>query len=119
MKVLKNVGIVFACLLIGGVSGLLGGGGGMICVPLLTYALKFKDKQSHASAILIILATSLVSSVFYLIKGYFDFEINIFAGLGVVVGGIVGALLLKKISNKVLDFIFCLIMLIAGIKLLI
>lgn len=119
MKALKNTGLIFLCILIGFVSGLLGGGGGMVCVPFLIYAYKLKDKQAHATAIFVILATSIVSSVFYLINGYVQLKVNLFAGLGVVVGGAIGALLLKKISNKILDFIFCIIMLIAGIKLLV
>lgn len=118
MKLLKFSLIGLISALIGFVCGLLGGGGGMICVPFLLYAFSLKDKQAHASAIFVILLSSLASSVLYIVNGYIDFQINLFVGIGVLLGGILGAILLRKISNKYLDFIFCVIMLLAGLKLL-
>jgi len=117
MKVLKNLGIIFVSALIGFVCGLLGGGGGMICVPFLSYVLGLEDKQAHASAIFVILLSSITSSILYIIHGYISLNVNLFVGIGVVLGGIIGAFLLKKVSNKLLDFVFCVIMLIAGLKL--
>ena len=102
----------------GFINGLLGGGGGMIVVPLLCYLLKRKGKEAHATAILIILPLSLISSIFYAIFGKFNFSIGLPVSIGVVLGGVVGALLLSKIKSKWISVIFSVVMLVAGVKML-
>ena len=113
---------VFLRILTGSVAGicngLLGGGGGMIVVPMLTYVLKKENHVSHATAILIILPMSIISGVLYLILGSFDFETGLPTTLGVIVGGVVGAFLLKKISSKGLTILFSVVMMTAGVKML-
>lgn len=97
-------------------NGFFGGGGGMIVVPMLSLLLGYSPKKSHATAILVMLPVSIASAVVYFIKGKFSFEIGLPVVIGVAVGGVVGALLLKKLSAKWLVKIFALIMLVAGLK---
>ena len=99
-------------------NGLLGGGGGMIVVPMLTYVLKKENHVSHATAILIILPMSIISGVMYLIFGSFEFSSGLPTTLGVIVGGVIGAFLLKKISSKGLTILFSVVMMTAGVKML-
>lgn len=99
-------------------NGFFGGGGGMIVVPMLVLLLKLSPKKAHATAILIILPISVISAVISIINGHYDFAVGIPSGIGVVAGGIVGALALKKIDNKVLVKAFAFVMLIAGVRLL-
>lgn len=103
-------------LTVGFANGFFGGGGGMLCVPLLDKALGEKTKISHATAMLVILPISVASAVTYVVNGYFDLRVTLFAGIGVIVGGIVGALLLKKLDSGVVGIIFALVMVAAGIK---
>ena len=103
---------------IGFVNGFFGGGGGMLVVPVLYYIFKLPEKVSHATALFIILPLSIVGSVVYIIKGGVWSLNLLYSGIGFIVGGIVGAVLLKKANNKVLRIIFASIMLIAGIRLL-
>lgn len=100
------------------INGLFGGGGGMIVVPCLKYLLKYKTNVAHATAIAIILPLSILSGLFYTVFGNFNFEAAGFTTLGVTVGGITGALLLKKLSSKPITLIFSAVMAIAGIKML-
>lgn len=104
---------------IGLVNGFFGGGGGMICVPALQKACFLNQKQSHATAILVILPLSIMSAVVYSFNGYVELFPLLSVGGGVVLGGIFGALLLKKISSKILQIIFVLLMLGAGVRLII
>ena len=46
---------IFSGGLTGFINGFFGGGGGMVCVPVLTGALKLSQKQAHATAIFFIL----------------------------------------------------------------
>ena len=88
----------------------------MIVVPLLNFLLKLDERKSHATAIFVILPLSIVSSVIYILKGSIDWLQLLYSSIGFLVGGVVGALLLKKMNNKVLKIIFSLIMIAAGIK---
>lgn len=118
MKTLKNVAAILCCLAVGFICGLLGGGGGMLCVPLLIYFFGITTKNAHATAIFIMLLTCIVSGVFYIFAGFYNISQGLYVGIGAVVGGIFGALLLKKLSSGAVQIIFNIIMLIAGIKLL-
>lgn len=104
--------------IIGFVNGFWGGGGGMICVPLLMYVIKLPEKNAHATTLLIMLPLSIASLVVYLISGNIEWIKSLNVCVGFVVGGIIGALLLKKISNIWLGIIFSVIIIAGGIKLL-
>ena len=103
---------------VGAGDGALGGGGGMIVVPLLTGVGKKPPLVAHATAILIILPVSLVSSVVYLINGLFDTELFLAVGLGVMLGGFLGARLLGKVSPAAATLAFAAVMLAAGLKMI-
>ena len=102
----------------GFLNGFFGGGGGMIVVPLLTFILGLEDKKAHATAILVILPLSITSSIIYITKGSVNFSNLSLTTVGVIIGGIIGSLLLKKVDNKVLRIIFAVVMVIAGAKLM-
>lgn len=116
----KKTELVLKCgggLLIGFINGFFGGGGGMLCVPLLEKILNEPTKKAHATAILIILPISIASAVTYFINGYFTLTGTLATGGGVVAGGALGALLLKKLPSFVVGIIFALMMIGVGIKL--
>ena len=100
-------------------NGLFGGGGGMIVVPMLNFLLKYENKHSHATALLIILPLSIVSGLLYTIFGNFNINSGVPTVIGVVLGGIICSLLLKNLSSKVIVIIFSVVMAIAGIKMLV
>lgn len=115
---------MFWLSLLGGVfvgvcNGFFGGGGGLIAVPVLAILLKMEEKFAHATAILVILPLSVFSAVVYLISNPLNWLEVLWVGIGVIYGGIIGALLLKKLSNKALTIIFAVIMLIAGVRMVI
>ena len=117
-NVLKFIWLIFIGLIIGFINGFWGGGGGMVCVPTLTILLNLPDKKAHATAILIMLPLSLVSFGVYLFKGSIDMVLaGIIAG-GFTVGGILGALLLKKTNNLVLQIMFAIVIILGAIKIL-
>lgn len=113
--------IVILCLcgaVIGLVNGFFGGGGGMICVPLLEKVLHLPNKYSHATAIVVILPISLVSAIIYVLSGNLETIPFLTVGAGVLLGGIVGSFALKFLPSKVIRVIFVFIMFAGGIRLL-
>lgn len=118
-KILSKTILLLSGLVTGFINGFFGGGGGMVCVPLLIYAAGEPVKKAHATALLIILPISVISGIFYYTFGSLDISLLIRTGIGVVAGGAAGALLLSKLSNNILRAVFAAVMLAAGIKLLI
>ena len=103
----------------GTINGLFGGGGGMIVVPMLIKLLKIPNKKAHATAILIILPISIISGLFYTAFGNLDLKVGIPTTIGVIGGGVLGALLLSKMSSKWVTIVFAVVMALAGVKLLV
>lgn len=112
----RKILLVIIGLIIGGINGLFGAGGGMLAVPALTFALGLQQKRAHATAIALILPLCAVSSVAYLVNMTFDFSVIIPTAIGVTIGGVIGASLLKKLSNDFITFVFYALMLFAGLK---
>ena len=115
----KVIFIILASTLIGFTNGFFGGGGGMLCVPLLEKSLNISNKRAHATTIAVIVPLSLVSSIVYFLKNDLNVFDLLYTSIGVFIGGALGAVLLKKFSGKVIRVIFALLMLIAGIKMVI
>ncbi len=114
----KRIILIIAGIVIGIVNGLFGAGGGMLTVPALTYIDGLDQKRAHATAIAIILPLCAVSSIVYSLFSSYDMRIVLPTVIGVTIGGIVGANLLKKLSNDFLTFLFYGVMLFAGLKMI-
>ena len=107
---------IFSGLLVGLANGLFGGGGGMLAVPLLQKS-GYSEKSAHATAILVILPICLSSFLLYFFRGFYDFSVFIPTALGVTVGGVLGAKLLKILPEKIVRIVFAGLQLIAGLYL--
>ncbi len=105
-------------LLTGILNGLFGAGGGSVVVPAMEKFLNIDPKKSHSTAIAIILMMSLVSSVTYISKGYFNLRLWMWVSLGGIAGGFVGAKLLGKVPKKWLKIIFGSVICITAVKML-
>ena len=112
-KYMRHILIGIVC---GFLNGLFGAGGGSVVVPAMEKFLNIDEKKSHATAIGIILIMSLVSSALYIGKGFFDFNIWWRVSIGGVIGGLVGANALNKISKKWLKIIFGAVIIVTAIK---
>lgn len=114
---IKKSVYIFWGFLIGFINSLLGAGGGMIAVPLLKKS-KLSQNEAHASAVAVILPLTFISAVMYLLKGYVALaDVSPFIIYGVV-GSVFGAMILKKISPKLLKKVFSVFMIYAGIRMI-
>ncbi len=73
MEIIEILGYAGA-LLIGLVLGLIGGGGSILTVPILVYALTLNPVLATAYSLFVVGATSLVGAVKNMIKGMVDFK---------------------------------------------
>lgn len=111
---------LFLCA-VGGIAagffnGLFGSGGGTVIVPFLEKFLKLDPQKSHATAILIISGFTLVSLLFYGLSASLDYMLALKVSIGGVIGGIIGARLLGKLSFSAIHKIFGLFMIAAAIR---
>lgn len=97
-------------VLIGFFAGIICGffstGGGMILVPAFIHILKMDSKKSRGTSIFCILPMVITSSVFYYKNNYINWKLGIICALGGTIGGFIGAKLLKKIPEKILEIVF-------------
>ena len=114
-KIVSTVLKVSGGAAIGFINGFFGGGGGMLCVPLLEYS-GLDVKRAHATALVVILPICIVSSVVYIIGGYFDLKQVSCACLGVCIGAVIGAKLLDKITSSAVAIVFAALMIAVGVK---
>lgn len=115
IRMLKYIGIGVAA---GIANGLFGSGGGTIAVPAMVFLLGEEEHKAHATALLIILPLTLVSTYFYLTKSFVDWNITWKAMVGGVAGGAIGAFLLNKFSSGMLRKVFGIFMIVAAYKMI-
>jgi uncharacterized membrane protein YfcA len=95
------------------------GSGNGIFFTMLTFYTKgfdFIDGLGHYYAISF--SWVLFAAILLIQKGYFDFQIMLFATLGSVLGGFLGSRYAKNKGNKFIKILFVIIGSILGLKLL-
>lgn len=87
-------------------NGMFGSGGGTIVVPAMAILLGIEERKAHATAIAIILPLTLFSVFFYMQNSFIDWNIAWKTMVGGVVGGFIGAKILKGCPVNILKKIF-------------
>ena len=103
---------------VGIISGLFASGGGLLLVPIYTHVLKLDEKEARATTLFCILPMVLASLFFYNKGEYIDWRLGIICGIGGIIGGAIGANLMKKINDKYLVLIFIAFLIYAGVSIL-
>ena len=93
-------------ILAGVICGLFGTGGGMILVPAFTFILKLGEKEARATSVFCILPMVIASSFFYYKGNYINWKSGILCAIGGIVGGYLGAKILKKVPDYILKIAF-------------
>jgi uncharacterized protein len=99
-------------------SGLLGIGGGIVLVPIMTIILGMTIHFAVATSMLVMIITSLSGIGQHFFLGNINFEYALLLGLGSILGAQVGAYASKKISGKNLRIIFSIFLLAVSIQML-
>ena len=100
-------------------NGLFGSGGGTIAVPAMILFLGEEEHKAHATAIAIILPLTVLSSFFYISNNYIDLGLTIKVTLGGIIGGYIGAKLLKICPTVLLRKVFAVFMIFGAIRMII
>lgn len=105
-------------LLIGLSLGLLGGGGSILTVPILVYAVGVEPKAAIATSLLVVGVTSLVAMLQHARAGNVDLRTGLVFGAAGMVGAYGGGLLARFFSGTVLLLIFAALMVATAVAML-
>lgn len=106
-----------AGILIGIINSLFGAGGGILTVPLLRSS-GLSQKSAQASCVAVILPLSAISAAIYLYKGYFSFTQGLYFIPFGIIGALIGSAVMKKISERILHYMFSLLLIYSGLRLI-
>jgi len=105
-------------VLVGLALGLLGGGGSILTVPILTYVAGFATKQAIAASLFVVGATSAVGAISHARAGRVRWRTGLVFGVAGMAGAYLGGRLAKFIPGHVLMILFGLMMAATAIAML-
>lgn len=109
--------LVLIGLAAGVIGGGLGVGGGIILVPLLV-VLGFDQHRSHATSLAAIVLIAAAGATRFAISGEIAFDLGVTIGIGGVVGSVIGASVMHRISPKALTIVFAIVLTIAAVRMI-
>lgn len=98
-------------------SGLLGVGGGIIMVPLLTAAVGLTQHQAHATSLAAIIPIAAVGVTAYAIAGEVDYGLAALIAGGSLLGVPLGAWIMARIEEGTLMAMFGVLMVLVSLRL--
>lgn len=114
-KVLKSLLLVGVGLASGFVNGFFGAGGGLLLVPMITYAAKDESKVAHATTLGCVLFMCLASAAIYTFKKEIEIKYIVVCMIGSILGSLPGTKLLRKLKNNIIDLIFAVMLVVSGV----
>jgi len=107
-----------ASFLAGGVSGLLGIGGGVIKVPIMILVMGIPLKAAIATSNFMIGVTAATSAVIYYERGYVDPRVAVPTALGVLIGAQLGSRVGGRARSLTLKHLFQVLLVVFGLQML-
>jgi hypothetical protein len=110
---------IFACGLLAGLFGaLVGLGGGVIIIPILTLIFNIPIKSAVAISLISVCATSVGGAARYLAAGKADFRLGLFMETTTVAGAICGGMIAVLAKPLIVAVTFSLLLFYTGIAML-
>lgn len=109
--------LVVVGLTAGVVGGGLGVGGGIVLVPLLI-AIGVDRHRAHATSLAAIIFIALAGATTFAAAGELQLGLGVIIGIGGIVGSVVGASLMHRMSARHLSIVFGVVLLAAAIRMI-
>lgn len=100
-------------------SGLLGVGGGIVMVPLLTGVLGFTQHRAHATSLAAIVPIGLVGATTFALHAQVDVAIALPMAVGTMLGAPLGARIMHSLREGILMTLFGALMLLVAVRMLV
>lgn len=115
----KRVAIGLGLGFFGGLaSGLLGIGGGVVLVPIMTLVLDMSIHTAVATSMLTMIVTSVSGVAQHYSLGNINFEFALLLAVGTVMGAQFGAYASKRLSGNNLRIIFSLVLVVVSVQMI-
>lgn len=109
---------MFFSFFAGGLSGLLGLGGGIVQVPVMNILCKVPIKAAAATSNFMIGVSAAASALIFYNKGYVIENITVYVCAGTLFGSVLGMKILHNIKSEKIQILFSILVFIVGIKML-
>lgn len=114
--VAREASVFVAACVCGVASGLFGIGGGVLLVPFLALFFAFGQHRAQGTSLVALIPpTGLLAFLAYARADYVSWKIGLLLIPGVIVGGILGGLLAKRLQPQRMRQVFAGVMLLLGI----
>ena len=111
---------IFIGILAGFVGGSFGLGGGIVLVPVLVYALGLTQHQAQGTALAIMVPPiTLLAALRYYYAGNVKLSLAVFACVGFLVGGLLGAHFVQAVPDPMLKRFFGFVLLFVAVRMII
>jgi uncharacterized protein len=111
------VGLVLIGIIAGGLSGLIGIGGGVIMVPALVMILGFTQHQAQGTSLAVLcIPVAIAAAMHYYNEGHIDLKIVGLIAVGFVVGGYLGGKFAVDLPQDTLRKLFAVILLLLSLR---
>ena len=112
----RDAGIFLLAGFCGVAAGMVGIGGGVLLVPLLGLLFGFgQHKAQGTSLVALIPPTGLLAFLTYARAGYISWQTGLLLIPGVFLGGILGAILARRLNPRLMRQVFAALMLLLGV----
>lgn len=106
-------------LLAGTLSGIFGIGGATIIIPAFVFFFGFNQHQAQGTALAALLPpVGILAVLKYYYSGNVVIDVALYASIGFVVGGLIGAMIASPIPDQLLKRLFAAYFIIIGIRML-
>jgi uncharacterized protein len=108
--------VFLASLVAGGFGSLVGIGGGLIIVPVLTTIMRYDIKVAIAASLVGVIATSVSASPRFLASGIADRRLGVFLLVATAAGGLTGGVTGSYIDGRALAVAFGILLLLVALQ---
>lgn len=112
------IAVLILAIAIGLSLGLLGGGGSILTVPLLTYVAGMDPKEAIAASLFVVGATSVLSTLTHARMGNVQWRTGLIFGVASMAGAFLGGLLGGQIPGVILMLAFAAMMIATAVAML-
>ena len=115
-NLVRSAGILFVAALCGVAAGMVGIGGGVLLVPLLGLLFGFSQHRAQGTSLVALIPpTGVLAFLAYAKSGYVNWQAALLLLPGVFLGGILGALLARRLNPRRMRQVFAALMFILGL----